>query len=383
MPRRILLLVVLIGLCAYSANGQNSLLTNELFVSDANVAIQQAYNREFAASVRTMLSWREEHPENPVWILWPVFEAWWPVIADLTDTRNDEAFISVMRQATSYASRFTENDDYYLDALIVQAIGYAFWGRLQSNRGQWLRSFRNSRRSLNLLQEISRLAPEHPDIPFGEGMTLYFSAFLLDQYPSARAFSFLLPQGDRAKGLEILRIVAQQGVFFRVETMYFLGHIYLHYERQPTEALPFIEQLYAEHPANSYYARLMARTYFRLQRYGEAQSVILSHLARIESPQNLEERALLEEFFFLQGRILQMDGQFAQAIHYFERSKQESKHMFGSGQRHNEVRAHYYQGQVHLSRNEIPEARRQFQWVTRSGADNTYVRLAQTALQQL
>ncbi len=366
-----------------SGYAQKSLMLDDVFIDDAQIAIQQAYNREYVASVRSMQEWREEHTENPIWILWPVFEHWWPIIADLTDTRNDEVFVRVIRNSISYAETIGPNDDYYVDALIVRAISHAFWGRLQSNRGQWLRSFRNARRAMSILQDITEIAPDHPDIPFADGMTLYFAAFLLDEYPAARAFSFMLPKGDRAKGLVIVEQVANEGIFFRVESIYFLGHIYLHYERQAATAMSFLENLYTEHPQNSYYARLLARTYFRQNQFFKASEIIERALEEAEGRRGLEYAALREEMLYMRGRIAAHDNNLAQAIHYFELSRQESKGLFDTGKRRVELMSAYYQALLHIDRGEIENARRLLRWVSQSGADSPFVRSSRQRLESL
>lgn len=383
MKPQVLLIVVLFWTFQFGeshAQQSKSLMLDPEFIADAQYALNLSYNREYASSVRYMSDWRKEHPNNPLWAFWPVLNSWWAIIADLQNHEFDPAFIRIIEQSIKTSDAVLSSDPNNVDALIVKSISLAYLSRLQSNREQWLRSFRNARRSLNLVSEIEKIAPDHPDIDFGNGMVLYFAAFLRDEYPAARAFGFLLPRGDRQKGLEILDKVSREGVFFGPESVYFLGHIYLHYERDYDTALSYLKTLTERYPDNPYYGRLLSRTYFRNFRFSEAMYVIDDYLERLDTNTNQEHRTMREELHYIMGRIHQQQEDHDEAISQYELAIYESGYLHNSKKREFRLMAAYHKGESHLQLKETDEAKQAFEFVATSKTDFHYVQRARDAL---
>lgn len=386
MNRYVLILLIFFGIMNFGdsyAQKSESLMLHPEFVADAQTAIDLAYNREYRASVEYLEEWRNAYPDNPFWTFWPAFSAWWPIIADLQDTRFDDDFIAIINRSIQNTTKILNENPDDVDAMIVQSVSLAFLGRLQSNREQWLRSFRNARRSVNLVDEIEKIAPDHPDINFGKGMLLYFSAFLRDEYLAARAFSFVLPKGDRQKGLELLDTVANDGVFFSPESIYFLGHIYLHYEKNYTASLHYIEELIERYPDNPYYIRLLARTYYRNFRHQDALKIIDESLAKTSSMRNHEHANMREELYYIKGRILQDEEKISEAITSYQQSLEASEGLFNYGHRRFQLMAAFHKGESHLIQKEKQLARKDFEFVAKSNSDLAYVERARNVLKRL
>ena len=89
-----------------------------------------------------------------------------------------------------------------------------------------------------------------------------------------------LPDGDRQRGLDQLREVAEHGRYARAEAAYFLAQIYRIFERDDRAALPYLQSLYAQYPDNALFHRYAARNLIEVGRWSEGYALYQSYVDR-------------------------------------------------------------------------------------------------------
>ncbi|MEX0779677.1 MAG: hypothetical protein WD037_08075 [Balneolales bacterium] len=377
---RITLLIILI-LPGVALSQDESLLLDEAFVTDVRQAVDSVYNMNYEASLEILQPWRNEHPNHPVWAFWQALEIWWKILPDIENTDHDDAFFDALDEAKHISDeRILGSKD--LDALIVNSMSYAFSARHLSNRSSWYRSLLHGRKAMGYFSDVEAMLPELGDLHFGLGMKEYFSAYLRENYPVIRPFAWMLPGGDREGGIDHLQIAAETSTFMIPESIFFLGHIQLHYEENFNQAMVYLTDLTRQYPNNGYYQRLLIRSHERQNNQGRAIQLAGKILSRWEDKNTAADLALKEELHVIRGRFLKFRGQEDQALDDFIAAYRAGEKLNPKDNRYNFIRASYYLGEIYLSRGERGHAAYFLQKVSASNLDNHYVERAKSLLHE-
>lgn len=322
--RRVFFIFCMMGLVATSvkpAFAQTKVLIKDAFFEiDAKRAIDSLYNRNTDAADELLKSWREEHPDHPLWLLWDGMEVWWEVLEDLDDYSLDREFIARMQQADYEAGRVLRSEPGHPDALIIRAVANGYIARMHANREEWLNSMQFGKNAYQAHQELLEVAPNLSDNHFAEGMKLYYAAFIPEEYPVVKAVSWFFPDGDKEKGLEELQYASKHGLFARPESKYFLANILHHYEDDQDQAKQIFMDLVEEYPNNGYYRREYLQILSQLDQYDEILEFASQTLNDWESRGDGINPVLETELKFWIGRAFYYNGNFAAAIPYLTES---------------------------------------------------------------
>ncbi len=364
------------------ASPSSSLLLNDRFIKDARGAIDLLYNREYDASLEHLSHWKQQYPDHPLWSFWEAMDAWWPVLVDLENTTHDDAFLEISEKVVSHCTTLLEENSEHLDARVIRSITYGQIARYYSNRYRWYPGFRNGRRALRDFHFIEERYPDIPDLNFGIGMYRYFSSFLVDEYILARPLKWMLPSGDREEGLSRLKQAADSSIFLEPEAVFFLGHIYLHFEQEPGQSLEYLEELYQKYPNNTYYRRLYVRSLFQLRRTRSADMAIKESLDYFNNDNRHDVRVLREDLYTIRGRIHFHYRQYDRAESDFLSAVEIAENLPPFATRSNLITALYYLGEISVRNDDMVMARYYFRRAATPDTDHTYRKKSREALQK-
>lgn len=365
----------------HTADGAPSLILNETFIADTRDAIEYLYNRDLQASLDRLSEWQQQYPDHPIWSLWMALDAWWPVLIDLENTSYDEDFLIAAKEVIDNCEELLDQDPEHLDALIIRSVINGQIARYYSNRYRWYRSFLHGRRALRDFFHVENEHPELPDINFGLGMYRYFTAFLVEEYTIARAIRWMLPSGDRQEGLDRLKAAADSSIFVEPEATYFLGHIYLHYEDEPDQALTYLNDLYVRYPDNSFYRRLYIRSLYQLNRMDEALAAIEESLEHPFDAAAHRTITMREDLLTLRGLILYHHKRdYELAMHAFEAALEYSEQLSPFAERDHLITSLYHLGELSLREGNRELARFYLSRAATPDTDHPYSKKAENAL---
>lgn len=247
--------------------------------------LDQLYGMQFEAAQATFDRLDERYPDHPVGPFLKGLNLWWTIMLDLTDTSHDEAFIEQMNAVIDRCDEIlTENPDHF-DAALFKAAAHAFLARLHSNRYNWWKTIRNGRTAINYIQKVDEVAPERGDYVFATGMYDYYTAILPEEYPLSQAILWLLPDGNKKRGLKLLRETATNGRYVQTEAVYFLAKINYLYEDDFGKSRKWVSWLRRQHPENPFFHAFEGRIYARWGRWNRARSIFQNVLEHCEANQ--------------------------------------------------------------------------------------------------
>lgn len=373
---------VLILLMASTAFAQvPELITNEQFRQDAQAAVDSLYNFNANGADQKLKPWKEKYPSHPLWQLMEGMEFWWVLLSDLHDTSRDDYFYEMMKKVDYAASKLLYDQPGHADALIIRAVANGYVARQHSNRQEWITSLNTARKAYNAYGYLQENMPTLPDLKLAEGLKLYYSAYLPEEYPVVKTVSWFLPDGDKPGGLKYMRDASETAIFARAEATYFLGNINYNYEKNYQKAVGYFQTLHEQYPNNNYYARLLVKNYYKTGRYAEALSVIDESLKRWKQKDLAFGDVLKEELLFWKGRILYLNDKYNKALPLFKQSFELSSNLPRSRHRDYYAAAAYYAGETLNRKGEKEEAKAYFEKVLDAETGEGYQERARNKLE--
>lgn len=320
------------------------LILNKQFQQDAQAAIHSLYNFQFKKADQQLAVWKKKYPKDPVWMLINGVQFWWKIISDLYNTSHDKEFIQMMKKADYAAAQVLYKQPGNADALLVRMAANGFIARIYADREKWVKSLQAANKAYKLYGLLKKSATDLPDIKMVDGLKLYYSAYLPKAYPIIKAVGAFLPKGNEEEGLKDLKYASKKAIFVQAEATYFLGNIYYNYEHQYSKAAHYFEMLYHTYPRNNYYARLLVRSLYKMEKYSEALSVANESLKRWKEKDYPHKKILNADLWYWKARILYRDNKNDQALKFFEKSLQATKKFPRYRYRPDYAGAAYYSG---------------------------------------
>lgn len=114
------------------------------------------------------------------------------------------------------------------------------------------------------------------DFYFFTGLYNYYIETYPEVYPIYSIITFILPKGDREKGLNELNIVATNSIFLKAEASSFLSSIYTNFENDFIKATEYSKSLHDLYANNLQYLAAYTKNLFLIKKYDEAEKQIIS-----------------------------------------------------------------------------------------------------------
>ncbi|GAA5521947.1 hypothetical protein Asal01_01895 [Fodinibius salicampi] len=359
------------------------LVTDSEFRPDAKAAVDSIYNFQFEGADRRLSEWKEKYPQHPLWTLMEGMKFWWEILSDLQDTSHDEQFINMMKKANYQAGKLLDEQPGHVDALIIQAISNGYIARQYSNREEWISSLNYARKALNANEKLKNQESGLADLKLAEGLKRYYAAYLPEAYPIVKTVSWMLPEGDKGEGLELLREASENAIFARAEATYFLGNIAFNYEKEYMEAVQHFVELQRQYPRNNYYARLLVKSYYRLRHYGKALEYIKTTLRHWDNEGFPKQKILQEELWTWKGQIVERMGNVEEALALYKSAFELGGELPNTRERSFWMVSGYKAGNILAKRGEHEEARHYLEKVAEASRSSSYRDKARDLLSEL
>ena len=263
---------------------QTSSILDDPFVRKTGTnGLDLLYGMQFEEAKAQFDKIDERYPDHPVGPFLKGLNLWWTIMLDLTDTTHDEAFIEQMNTVIERCNALLQEDPDHFDAALFKAAAHGFLSRLHSNRSRWWKTVRNGREAINYVQKVEEVAPKRGDYVFGSGMYDYYVAVLSEEYTLSRAITWMLPDGNKERGLRLLRETAANGRYVKTEAIYFLAKAHYLYEDDFGRSRKWVSKLREQHPDNPFFHVFEGRIYARWGRWGRARQIFRSVVERCEA----------------------------------------------------------------------------------------------------
>lgn len=287
---------------------------------EATQAINDMYNFQFETAERQFRWIKQKYPHHPLSYFLLALSEWWKINVNVENTRYDEKFEAYLDTAIAKAEVLYSIPQFKIESAFFQAAGWAFKGRLYSERKKWGKAAGAARNSLKYLDDINNKGYLSPELLFGDGLYNYFVVWIRDNYPMLKPIMAFFKKGDKELGLQQLRTVARNAFYTRTEAQYFLMRILSYEGEDMPGALQIAEYLHKTFPQNPYFHRYYARMLYSTGQFRKTENVSLEILQRIDSAQTGYEEISGRYAAFYLGQIYEQRRELDKASHYYSRA---------------------------------------------------------------
>lgn len=266
-----------------SESDSTSVLEEAFVRQKARQGLDHLYNLRSEKAERRFRALADRYSTHPIGPFLAGLRQWWMIRLDISDRSRDETFRRNMNEALSRSEQLLGQSGPApsFDGLFFKAAAHGMIARLAAHRGDWWTAIRHGQQAIGSARTVAEEAGSgRTDYLFGKGLYDYYAAILEEEYPATEAITWMLPDGDRKRGLRVLKRVAREGYYLRTEARWYLAKIYFFYEERYAQSRRHLEQLRKQYPANSYFHVFAGRIEARSERWDRVRTVFTEVLRR-------------------------------------------------------------------------------------------------------
>ncbi len=287
-------------------------------------AIHQSFNLEEAAADALLKKALDLEPDNPTgYALEAMLHMFTYEMCFTLEKRQKEkeAILYYSEEALARGekriARYPKDSQAYL-AMALAKIAKVYWAIKEK---RYVVMARETANIWSYLETAKSANPNHHDVDFLMGLLHYH----IDQYSGMTGFlsSWLITEGNRQKGLQEIQIAADKGYLLREIAHVQLAAIYQYYEKQPSKALPILQDLRKKFPDNYNFYFSYGVALLELGRFAEAEGVAADIEKNIQSGTHPYVPQLQPRYYQLMGRIHFGRGEYGRSESYFHKAIQD------------------------------------------------------------
>lgn len=246
--RRVLLLSAAF-LLSGAAHATGRLVTPEMD-RQVRLGVDAVYSMDFDGAERAFERVRRLSPDHPYGHFGLALVVWmrYTYGTDQTDQRLMAPFLERVETAVAKGRAWVKAHPRDAEACMALGATHGLKARLLVARREWIGAYLSARRAMKHIRRAVELDPELHDARLGVGMYDYYT----DLYPHfIRVLARLVLRGDRQRGIETLRMVAQKGRYTRMAATLLLVEIHNHDPfgaRDPEKAIELMAEVRARYP---------------------------------------------------------------------------------------------------------------------------------------
>lgn len=262
---------------------QDYFAQDQKFDSLITAGIDQIYSIKFDQARTTFAVVKKNYPQHPAGNFFTAMITWWQILLDLENEEFDDLFEDQLEIVIDQCDDILDNDPKNIDAYFFKGGSLGFRGRLYSIRGNWLDAAADGKDALPLVFTAYELDSTNVDVKLGFGIYDYFAAVIPEKYPMVQPLMFFFPEGNKEKGIEELKTVAEKGKYAKYEAQYFLMTLNYSFERNDKECFKYAKMLSGKFPDNPRFQSFLGRINVRMNDLPNAVEIFRDVLNKADS----------------------------------------------------------------------------------------------------
>ncbi|BDD10725.1 hypothetical protein FUAX_31570 [Fulvitalea axinellae] len=290
--RNILIMITFCATCVLNAGAQvveNSRIEGTMLLTDLNAQIASTemlnsiYGYDFDKMEQCFAELKEEYGWHPMPYFLRGLAEWWKIEPNIENKAYDKRFLAYMDTSIALCKGIYKIDRTKVEASFFLAASHAFKGRLLGERKQWRKAATQARLALKYMEECYERSEMSPELLFGDGLYNYFVEWIPENYAVLRPIMLFFRNGDKEKGIEQLREVANNAFYTRTEAQFFLLRILNLEGKHKAEVLRITGYLHKLYPENPVFHRYYARALYATGQHTEMKAACEEILQKIDS----------------------------------------------------------------------------------------------------
>jgi len=205
---------------------------------------QYVYNFEFLRADSVLTSLKKNHSNSPWTYLFGAHFYWWKIISGENTESNVNLFYSSLNTAKNRIGNTNSYEFQFLKIII-----YSLLSRYDVMNGKYVQTLIELKKNLPIIKSTLGKESQFNGFYLTSGLYLYLTDIVYDNYYYLRPLLFLVPSGDKVKGLQYLS-KKHNDIILDTESNYFLMKIYDEVEKKNNFTMHLATRLSNNYPMN-------------------------------------------------------------------------------------------------------------------------------------
>ncbi len=304
---------------------QLSFAQDSTFDSLVTKGIKEIYNIQFEKAKETFDLLQKKYPEHPAGKFFSAMIIWWKITLDTDSKTFDETFVDSLQNVIDFCDNILEKKPSNVDAIFFKGGALGFRGRLYALRKAWLKAALDGKDALPLVLQAHKIDPTNEDVKLGFGIYNYYAEAIPEKYPFIKPFMIFFPNGNKAKGIEQLKITAEKAKYANIEARFFLLTLFYQFEQDYDESLKYAQSLHKDFPNNPIFEKYYGRLFVKKGNYNKAAAIFSDINNKCIANFTGYNDKLKREAVYYIGNNFYMNGKLDSAKKYFSECETLSK----------------------------------------------------------
>ena len=258
-------------------SGQQLLVTyldRPELLEKVDICLRHTYNFSFAAARDYQQELLSLTPDHPAPYFLHALIIYWENFPLTQENKKSDQFLQLMDKTMNLAEPFLSSEKTYLEGVFFELFGRAFKVMFWADNGQPLKIIPELGTMYRHTMEGFRLKEDFSEFYFSTGLYNYYIEAYPEAHPVYKPLIAFMKHGNKDLGLIQLNKAIQETVYLRVESLFFMSLIQLHYEEDLESAAYYAKQLCSDYPGNIYYKGHLVIILLHQGRFREVREVI-------------------------------------------------------------------------------------------------------------
>ncbi len=273
--------ILLMSLNHQAANGQ--VLKDSASINLIKKGIDYVYNFEFNRAEKVKAELNRLYPGHPVNRLFNGMITYWKNYPLTSTSPARKSFEEDMRKSIDLCEK-SKDASFEAEILLVNLCARGLLLLYYTDNYLSLEVFPLATSTYQCVRRSFNFTTYYSDFYFFTGVYNYYREAYPEAYPVYKTLAFLFPKGDKVKGIEELKIVADNSIVLKAESYTFLSSIYLSFENNYRQATFYSKSLHYIYPANPEYLGAYIKNLLLIKEYDEAEKEMISTDSRLSNP---------------------------------------------------------------------------------------------------
>ncbi len=271
---------------------QDNLLNDPQVLDIIHSGINESYAGNFRSAETSIELIRKTYPEHPVIPFLQAVNIYCENFPMPPASIAAEHFNNAILDCLNKAKNRVDRNPSDLEGIFFDLFGRAYYCMYWSDNGKTSKVFPHLNSMYKNTMKGFELKEVFNEFYFSTGLFNYYIEAYPEKHPIYKPIARLFSRGDKKLGLQQLEYCAENSIYVKVETIYFLSHIYMNYEEDFDKASEYAAELYKKFPNNSFYTV----NYLQILLFNKKYSLVPLLLQRLEDQGNRYSLAIKQVF---------------------------------------------------------------------------------------
>ena len=232
---------------------QDKLLNDPQVLDIIYSGIIESYAGNFRSAETYIELVRKKYPEHPVIPFLEAVNIYWENFPMNPASTAAEDFNNAIVECLNKAKIRVDKDPSDLEGIFFDLFGRAYYCMYWSDNGKTSKVFPHLNSMYKNTMKGFELKEVFNEFYFSTGLYNYYIEAYPEKHPVYKPIARLFSRGNKKLGLQQLNYCAEHSIYVKIETIFFLSHIYMNYEEDFDKASEYAAELYKNFPNNSLY----------------------------------------------------------------------------------------------------------------------------------